>query len=451
MDSNAAHFLREDDKDCPSESGSPAAEERTRLRGLAPQAAGEACPGCLCNTRGNSSLLRMEGYPDYLTSGGIDWFEWWALVHWNDAERWHRAFKAFQDVKELSQKRRVGFIETQIPDFGPVRVRRVGFNRGGDRGQHFEYSLQIPGVSIGIGSRDISPKSSARELSKAQPNFVAKQSGRDCLLFGAQEGYAMTETLLSAIGGEAIVKRISRGDLCLDIVNLDSSVLLDLVRNGQFVTRASRVRREVDLVTDKETGFSAGKYPLYMTVYNKLHERIGKTDMLYHQALVDRRWGGVVPDTATRVEYQLGRRWLREQGIDSPDDFLRLRGKLCEKLTHEWFRITARKIERRRKHQSREKIHPIWTGIQNGFQAVFGPPEGDLVPLQRNKVRPIELIRQGRRCLANSLLQMGVEFSDYPEFVRLVARLLMGMFPGSEERNQFLEEVRRWRMEYEVS
>lgn len=112
-----------------------------------------------------------------------------------------------------------------------------------------------------------------------------------------------------------------------------------------------------------------------LSVYDKLMERIGKSEALYLQALVDRRWyGGHDLQSASRVEYQMHRRWLVEQGISTPDDFLRLRGSLSEKLTHDWFRLTKKHVDRRNKHQSRAATHPIWEGIQKAFATIFGQP-----------------------------------------------------------------------------
>src|SRR5690606_4654715 len=193
------------------------------------------------------------------------------------------------------------------------------------------------------------------------------------------------------------------------------------------------------------------KAPLMLNVYNKVMERLGKADSLYLQALIDRRWHGSIPDTAARFEYQVRRPWLMENGISSPEDFFRLGGSLCEKLTHDWFRLTTEPVDRKHKHQSRAATHPVWVGVQEAFAGLFGAPEGELVPIERDKVTPIQLARQGRGCLLNCLLQKGIEFRDYKEFVRRVAYLLLSMFPTHDERDSFIKEVDRRKMEFETS
>lgn len=445
MDSNESDAARVD--------LAAAAEERSRPQGHAPQAAGGAAAdtGCPSNTRGHSSLLLMKGYPTYQITGGIDWFEWWSLVHWEFSGRFELAIELFQEAKKSCQYLRTGFQEVHLPGFGPVKVRRVGFNRGGERGQHYDFSLKIPGVSIGLAPRDIDPGIKGRELKKASPNFVAKQTGRDCLLFGAVEGFEMASAFLEALGGRPIFKAISRGDLCLDVVNLNPQDLLALLRAQHFITIARSARPHVNLINQKESGFSAGQHPLYLTVYDKVLEQLGKTDGLYLQALIDRRWGGDIPKTATRIEFQMARNWFRDHGIDSPEDFLTHRGTLSEKLTHDWFRLTDIPVDRKGKHQSRAAVHPLWAGIQAGFSEIFGPSQGELTPLAREKVQPIALAQQGRGCLAACLLQMGVEFRTYGEFVRGCSEVLLGFFPRAEDRASFLKQLEKRRMEYEVS
>lgn len=294
-----------------------------------------------------------------------------------------------------------------------MRARRVGFNRGGEKGQHYDFSLKIPGMSIGLAPRDVTPQEAAKSPTQIAPNFVAKQTDRDCLLFGAVEGFEMAEALLEALGGKPLLKRISRGDLCLDVVNLDVQELLALVKSQHFITRARSARPQIDYVTEKATGFNVGKHPLYMTVYDKVREQYGKTDALYLQALIDRRWGGDIPDTATRIEFQMAGNWFRDHGINTPEDFLQHSGTLSELLTHDWFRLTEGPVDREGKHQSRAKTHPIWLGMQEGFAEIFGPPQGEMTPLAREQVEPIALARQGRGCLAACLLQMGIEFYTY--------------------------------------
>jgi hypothetical protein len=451
MDSNAAQFSREDDKACQDVTVPPAAEEPSRPQGFGPQAAGEAGPGCQSTTQDPSSHpLTMEGSPNCLISGGIDWFEWTGLIDFSTSANFESIATEFLAVKEYCQNARCAYQEVHLPDFGPVRVSRLGLNRGGERGQHFEFSLRIAGVKIGLSPRSGEALSIGKK--RQQANFYALQSGRDCLLFGALQGYQRTLELVKYLGGELAELKLSRADLCLDICNLAAQTLLELVKKGHFITLAREVRPYINYVTNDVTGFSAGIAPIRLSVYDKIMERMGKSDALYLQALVDRRWyGGHGLQSATRIEYQMHRRWLVEQGISTPDDFLRLRGSLCEKLTHEWFRLTEKHVDRRNKHQSRAAIHPIWKGIQQSFATIFGLPDGPLVRIRREKVMPMKLSKQGRGCLAKALLQMGMQFETYNEFAEMAKHLLLSIPASKAQAMDFMAQLERLRMEFEAT
>jgi hypothetical protein len=186
-------------------------------------------------------------------------------------------------------------------------------------------------------------------------------------------------------------------------------------------------------------------------VYDKYRERLGKGDDLYNRALIDRRWYGEIRTVATRIEYQMHRRWLLDQGIGTPEDFLNRRGALCDKLAREWFRMTAEPVDRRNKHQSRAPTHPIWLGVQSALLTIFGPPEGRLSPIRRDKVSPQKLMEQGRGCLANALLQMDMPFETYDEFAELCKRIVLAIPASKVQAAAYLEILARRKMEFETS
>jgi hypothetical protein len=448
MDSNSNELARIDRESLPAEAA--LSEERPRPEGAVPQDDAASALRCHSDTGGLSSQLKsLKGYPDYLVAGGIDWWEWSAYVNWANKSLADTAFAAFELAKNSCQAERKSDVQIYLRDFGPIRVSRFGLNRGGKRGQHFEYRLYVDGMTIGISPRSILPDQINRK--QTSPNFCMIQTGRDCLLVGAKDGYEKGSALIDALFGEVSDRKLSRVDLCLDVCNLSVTEMVSLVRSQQFVSRASHVKVHDNLVSGMITGITAGKAPLLLNVYDKAMERLGKVDQLYLQALIDRRWHGSTPYPAARIEYQLRRPWLMENGVSSPEDFFRLSGSLCEKLTHDWFRLTTEPVDRKNKHQSRATTHPLWIGVQDAFADLFGQPQGELVPIDRDKVTPIQLARQGRGCLVNCLLQKGIEFKTYIDFVRKVADLLLSIFPSQSERDVFLKEVERRKMEFETS
>ncbi|QDV73805.1 replication initiation factor domain-containing protein [Botrimarina mediterranea] len=451
MDSSHAPNEREDNDHDSNEEQNDAAggEERRRSEGAAPQPTAD--PGCLSNTRDPSSLIEIEteGCQTLRVSGGIDWFEWFAYYNWEDTKTFEAAIALFQAAKKRCQEKRIPFVEVIVPGYGPVRVHRHGFNRGGDRGQHYEYKIDIGGAMLGVATRNVTPQQAEHAIWKRQPNVAYQQTGRHCLLVGVYEGYERAQAFLSAIGGRRLKECLSRVDLCLDIPDLPVQELLALVERHCVITRATTVRPHENLLNGERSGFSAGKSPLYLTVYDKVREQFGKADALYLQALEQRRWGGRFPTTAARIEYQLGRNKLRDLNIDSPSDFLNQRGRLTGYLTDEWFRLTAEPVDSENKHQSRATVHPLWQSIQKAFAAIFGPPEAPLPPLDRTKVEPIQLAAQARGCLLGCLLQMGVEFSSYSQFATKAGDLLFSLFLSPEGRQEFMYHAHKRRMDFE--
>jgi hypothetical protein len=328
------------------------------------------------------------------------------------------------------------FIE--LWEVGPVRVHRTGFNRGGGKGQHFEFKLSCDGVTLGL-SGDANPTGTA-------PNLVVKQTGRECLLIGAEQHHERMREVIAALGGVIKWEKLSRADLTLDVVNLDVSRLQQLVERGQFVTRAKKVSSRQNLVTGEQTGFEVGAKPSRLIVYDKLKELLGKADYLYWRAMVERRWGGGFPSSATRVEFQVSREWLLKRGVDTPADLFELQGSLIKKLMFDWFRVTTAPVDRDNKNQSRAETHPLWLGLASAFEQVYGSATGELYPVLRDKIHPMRLIKQARGCLASALLQRGASLPSYSDFVAAAARLLLETADSAEEK---LHEQRIFMLNYQ--
>lgn len=172
-------------------------------------------------------------------NGGIDWFEWTGLVNFGGSASFEPIIREFQVGKEYCQSEKRPYYQAFVPEFGPVRVNRVGLNRGGARGQHFEFRLNVAGATYGLSPR--SGEELSRGKKRQQANFYVLQTCRDCLLHGAQQGYERAMKFLEALGGVPKDLKISRGDLCLNIGNLSAAYLMSLVVAGHFITLARNV------------------------------------------------------------------------------------------------------------------------------------------------------------------------------------------------------------------
>lgn len=451
MDSKEAQGLREDDKPAWLVQSSSELEHAKSVGQLRTQhetsAAGGPGPrtgrtaaesenainggGCLSNTHPQTSQVIIPGFPLATIAGGYDWLEWAASVEWNP-------FAGPAMMMELEWEKNECQTEKKsdkwmmLTGLVPIRVFRTGMNRGGDRGQHFDFKISFRGIEIGLSKRE--------KADTKNPNLYVKQTGRNCLLLGARESYQNVRDFVAALGGEIVTEKISRADFCLDLAGVPIEALQEFVEQDKFVTRAKNVFPRSDAVAQTKMGYSAGKNPLHLTVYSKLLEQAGKRDKLYLQALIDRRWGGVMPETATRIEFQASRRWLLANGVDSPSDLFRLAGAVVEKLTHKWFRLTAEAVDRSANHQSRAATHPIWEGVQTAYAAVFGQPAGMLIPINRQGITAEHLLKQARGCIVSAMQQQGLRCFSYEHFVEQCGKLLSEISGDDDAQLKFVEE-----------
>ncbi|MEQ8835992.1 MAG: hypothetical protein RID07_04230, partial [Lacipirellulaceae bacterium] len=196
-------------KDYEEKNVSPAAEERSVSGGNAPQAGGEAA-GCLSNTQGNSSHPTLPNFPEYGLAGGIDWFEWTAWAQRIADSTSNMSLRVIAEAKERCQQSSKPYVKLTLWEFGEIHVHRQGLNRGGAKGQHFEYKLSIRGATIGISPRNIEECELKDRRNRPTPNFCVQQTGRHCLLVGLQEVLSTAEVLLEILGYRILEKVISR-------------------------------------------------------------------------------------------------------------------------------------------------------------------------------------------------------------------------------------------------
>ena len=228
---------------------------------------------------------------------------------------------------------------------------------------------------------------------------------------------------------------ISRGDLCVDIPGMDVETFRKAHMKRHFATRArSKAMDEtmektkgstgnVDLETwryleSKGLTLYIGRSPLTMRAYNKLAELEHKMNPRKWQAMIERRWGGVVPTHATRVEFELRREALKARGIDTIEDFFEKRAALVEYLSTEWFRYLVtdgRKDQRKR----RWPTHPDWEIVQQGFRDVFqGRLDMDLSPLPKAECDVSALGKQAFGVVMKAAECQGQELNNYTQFMR---------------------------------
>lgn len=242
------------------------------------------------------------------------------------------------------------------------------------------------------------------------------------------------------------MERVLYGEL--DIVGLGVREFQRPLRQRQFITRFRTLEPKENLVTGDWLGFAAGQNPQRVIWYDKLQEQAGSADALYLEALTARRYGGTLPSCAARLEVQLSRPWLIRQGITSPADLRRLGSLTVQKVLSKSLRLTADRVDAKHKNHQRAHLHPLWAALQTAAINVFGQPEGTLAPLDRSRIAPDRLSKQGRGCLENSLHQRAIDCPTYGDFTAAVVEELLRLAPTIEAQELFMEEFQRRQSEF---
>lgn len=386
---------------------------------------------CLSNTAPQSIQEVMPNYPEYRFAGGLDWLEWSIAVQW-PADVYQELFSELEEVRQECQDSKVPEKLHYLYGSLPVFVHRMGKTRGGARGRHYPFVITLGGIQCLIGNW---------QPSEGLPdNFVVCLTGRDCLLRGAWQCRELVHAAITKFGGEPVGEKVSRVDFCLDIDGLSTRLLQELVESRHYISRFKEVCPHSNLVDDSKTGFTAGKRPQRLIVYDKIEQVRRKYDREYVHALIQYRYGGNCPGQATRVEIQLGREVLRKFGIGQPADIPLHGPSALRRILTEGFRVVDRPIPPGTKNHSRAEIHPLWTSIIEAFEKCFGEPGPPPPPLDRSEMSPDQLIKQGFGCFRNAALQKRIPIARFSDFLTVCSKLIREVFDSDEKQEEFVEK-----------
>ncbi len=230
-------------------------------------------------------------------------------------------------------------------------------------------------------------------------------------------------TLLERWGFVIEWNQVSRIDMATDLPGQAVGPFLQAAIEGQYVTRGTvealrREEREWSSWTVGEGG------PVMMRIYDKLREVKAKQDWAKLAVLVEKRWGGVEPACATRVEFQLRRECLRERWqVSSIEDYKAKRRQIAEWLTdggddqspRGWFRLVegVSKEVRENRNQTRCATLPLWVRVREALCEWVG----------RNTIAAVV----PRKVLRPSIVSMGKQISGCVTSVTA----MLGRVPGS--------------------
>lgn len=276
-----------------------------------------------------------------------------------------------------------------IPNGRRLHVERTGMGKGA---AHLPFKLKCEGFTIGLAGPMITPGD----------RIACVEIGSEMLMMhGHHECWCRACEILEDIGVVETDNTVSRVDVCVDLPGVPVEEYVELFIKRWRVTRVNKWGMYGEGLDS--TGFTAGKGPLMIRIYDKAREALNYEGTTKYCVLRDTRWGGTTPKHATRVEFQLRRDALREKfSIKSMADLLQYLPSMTEYLTHEWFRLTGEDPDAKNKNQTKARDAECWKKVKAGFQAWVvavtyrhtrkATPLPDVIALERQLVGVVETI-----------------------------------------------------------
>lgn len=165
--------------------------------------------------------------------------------------------------------------------------------------------------------------------------------------------------IISAHSGEIVTCKVSRVDLCVDVLLPAEAWNRDVQDN--LVTRAEHVAPYFSKQT--LTGIQIGKGNMVARFYDKVREIAVKSNKIWMFDV----WGidsAADDHRIIRVEFEVKREGIKALGLDSFNDLTRALPNLWAYCTQRWLRLA----DDPRKHATRQKLLPWWSVVQGGFK-----------------------------------------------------------------------------------
>jgi hypothetical protein len=295
--------------------------------------------------------------------GGEDRMLCSMYVAWHDSV-WGDLMSRLESAKAAAREGEAAFVDLN----GWTFVVQPQGHRAQGGGPVYAFLLERGGIRISI--------SKVQEPKGEMPNVLVDFGS--LALMEAGDVVQLHQEIVDLIenhGAKVRKSRPGRADMCVDLPGVPVELLVDLLRRRCYKSRG-RYRAEYEKDTDvgiymngrKSTGFTVGKN-IMIRVYDKIEET--KHDEAKRTCMIDRRWGGSLPEHATRVEIQIRREKLKELGVDTFEDYVEKRQAIVEYVTQQWLVFTDEPVQAN--HTDRCTVHPLWKKVQRLFSGCFRP------------------------------------------------------------------------------
>ncbi|MCR9117073.1 MAG: hypothetical protein NXI22_09045, partial [bacterium] len=236
--------------------------------GLRPRGAAAAACGNVDSRIGREGDTSNTPSPKTI-SGGEDWLTLSLYVE-------HSNLKELKikldDAKKASKFDHAPFDEIRI-GFEQFRVMPVGGRLGSQKkGAWMSWLLQS---ELGVTFMLMDCEKPTGE----QPNCSVRVTSQTLMQFTTKAIWTWVQDCLDGMGARLVDNKLSRVDACVDLPNVDVSKFVTPFRAGWIVSRArslaeydQQMRSSVHYTGSRQLGFTIGKGPISIRVYDKLTE-----------------------------------------------------------------------------------------------------------------------------------------------------------------------------------
>ncbi|MBA2113074.1 replication initiation factor domain-containing protein [Bremerella alba] len=345
------------------------------------------CPEAFATAFANNMAVgnhQMTNNQDRKLKGGIDTVELAYVIQWREGtEQRRKLLQRCQDNAKAQDHNGAFFRLGEVV----FKVFPNGAGRG--KGVFRHYIMEGAGIHV--------------EISKCSASHDQYFNARVCVgsvtcnLLPPRELQRRIHLVFDAFGGDILTETVSRVDLFIDDPHTTIEQVVSAWVNNQIITRA-REFRLIGKTTAAQT-FQVGSTNL-LRAYNKLAELKAKPNQ-QKEEIIRNNFGGQLPETLTRFEFQLRRRFLRKWQIESFSDLIDNMNSLGHYLTNEWLRIAEEPVDRR--HSDRARPAEWWQKIAAAFETIGEVQRKTLTSVTTRVRHAPSLIRQAVGCLLKAL------------------------------------------------
>lgn len=339
----------------------------------------------------NSHVPWEDALPTDLAAGevwgGIDWL---SITFWLGYRDWLAVRERLEEARTRAEK--VG--EPVVVELGQHlgRVEAYGSGKGFS---HARYVVQVDGIRFAIVD---APGEGDR------PSMFVEITGEPMLHHGFRGALEIVNEVLAGMGAGVKRTSVSRADLYVDVPDVPVSAFVNAFLEGRCIRQATKfsLYGEGAAANIQTLTLGAGGASCRLRFYDKLAE-LSKSD--HKQERQIERWGGRIPDSVTRVEFQLRGQKLQELEASDLATFLGSLGRLTNYLTWRWFRLSESEVDRT--HTTRYGGSETWRSVRGRFAAVFAMFGTARLARPKTQVDPGRMLAQAKGCIARVFADLG--------------------------------------------